>query len=122
MSPLVPIGNVVGNPFLQKLRTFLVFEDPVEPVHVELDHVRMDHSVGTELQSSQLLLVLPGLLFHELLPGLGISHPLINVMAIVAMLVAGYPIVQITQHYLTLTCSRQARSPTWRQPMLMGIR
>ena len=47
----------------------------------------------TRLALLGVLLVLPGLIFHELLPGLGISHPLINVMAIMAMLVAGYPIV-----------------------------
>lgn len=40
------------------------------------------------------LLVLPGLLFHELLPGLGISHAVIDAMAVLAMLVAGYPIVR----------------------------
>ncbi len=48
----------------------------------------------TRLALLGVLLVLPGLLFHELLPGLDITHPLIDIMAIVAMLVAGYPIVR----------------------------
>jgi Cd2+/Zn2+-exporting ATPase len=48
----------------------------------------------TRLALLGVLLVLPGLLFHELLPGLGISHPLIDAMAIMAMLVAGYPIAR----------------------------
>ena len=38
------------------------------------------------------LLVLPGLVFHELLPGLGIHHPLIDAASVVALLVAGRPI------------------------------
>jgi Cd2+/Zn2+-exporting ATPase len=46
----------------------------------------------TRLALLAILLVLPGLLFHELLPGLGISHPLIDAMAVMAMLLAGYPI------------------------------
>ena len=48
----------------------------------------------TRLALLGLLLLLPGLLFHELLPGLGISHPIINAMAVIAMLVAGYPIAR----------------------------
>ncbi len=48
----------------------------------------------TRLAMLGILLVLPGLLFHELLPGLGIHHTIIDVMAITAMLVAGYPIIQ----------------------------
>ena len=48
----------------------------------------------TRLALLGVLLLLPGLLFHELLPGLGISHPIIDAMAVIAMLVAGYPIVR----------------------------
>lgn len=40
------------------------------------------------------LLVLPGLIFHELLPGLGIESPLIDITSVLAMLIAGYPVVQ----------------------------
>ncbi len=40
------------------------------------------------------LLVLPGLIFHELLPGLDIHHPLIDATSVIAMLVAGYPIAR----------------------------
>lgn len=40
------------------------------------------------------LLVLPGLIFHELLPGLGLESPLIDITSVLAMLIAGYPVVQ----------------------------
>ncbi len=40
------------------------------------------------------LLLLPGLVFHELLPGLGVEHFTIDILAIAAMIIAGYPIVQ----------------------------
>lgn len=40
------------------------------------------------------LLVLPGLIFHELLPGLGIHHWLLDVTAIAAMVLAGGPIAR----------------------------
>lgn len=38
------------------------------------------------------LLILPGLIFHELLPGLGWHHPLFDVTSLAAMITAGYPI------------------------------
>lgn len=38
------------------------------------------------------LLILPGLLFHELLPGLGVHHPLLDVASVLAMITAGFPI------------------------------
>ena len=40
------------------------------------------------------LLVLPGLLFDELLPGLGIASPLFAVTSVLAMIVAGLPIAR----------------------------
>lgn len=40
------------------------------------------------------LLILPGLVFHELLPGLGIHHPLLDITSVVAMAVAGFPIAR----------------------------
>ncbi len=40
------------------------------------------------------LLVLPGLLFDELLPGLGIASPLFAVTSVLAMVVAGLPIAR----------------------------
>ncbi|WP_374689078.1 heavy metal translocating P-type ATPase [Promineifilum sp.] len=40
------------------------------------------------------LLVLPGVLFDELLPGLGVSSPLFAGMAVLAMALAGYPIAR----------------------------
>lgn len=40
------------------------------------------------------LLVLPGLVLHELLPGLGIHHPLIDLTSIVAMVLAGVPVAR----------------------------
>jgi len=48
----------------------------------------------TRLALLALLLVLPGLLFHEILPHLGIHHPIIDVMSVVSMVIAGYPIAQ----------------------------
>jgi len=48
----------------------------------------------TRLAMLGALLLLPGLLFHELLPGLGFQHIIIDLLAVSAMLVAGYPIVQ----------------------------
>lgn len=38
------------------------------------------------------LLVLPGLLFHELLPSSGVENPLIDIMSVSAMLLAGYSV------------------------------
>ena len=40
------------------------------------------------------LLTIPGLIFHELLPGLGVESPLIDISAVIAMLIAGYPVAQ----------------------------
>ena len=40
------------------------------------------------------LLVLPGVLFHELLPGLGLHHWLIDLLSVAAMALAGGPIVR----------------------------
>lgn len=54
----------------------------------------MGQRIETRLALLGFLLLLPGLLFHELLPGLGVHHPLIEGLAVVAMLVAGYPIVR----------------------------
>jgi Cd2+/Zn2+-exporting ATPase len=46
----------------------------------------------TKLALLASLLVLPGLVFHELLPRLGIDHPLIATASVAAMALAGYPI------------------------------
>src|SRR5690606_12782563 len=40
------------------------------------------------------LLILPGLIFVELLPMLGLSSPLFNITSLAALLVAGYPIAR----------------------------
>ncbi len=40
------------------------------------------------------LLTLPGLIFHEFLPGLGIESPIIDITSVLAMLIAGYPVGQ----------------------------
>ena len=40
------------------------------------------------------LLVLPGLVFDELLPGLGVESPVFAVMAVLAMVIAGWPIAR----------------------------
>ncbi|HSG45949.1 MAG TPA: heavy metal translocating P-type ATPase [Anaerolineales bacterium] len=48
----------------------------------------------TRLALLAILLIIPGLLFHELLPHLGIHHPIIDVMSVGSMVIAGYPIAQ----------------------------
>ncbi|MFO7662133.1 MAG: heavy metal translocating P-type ATPase [Chloroflexota bacterium] len=48
----------------------------------------------TRLALIATLLIIPGLLFDELLPGLGIESPLFAGMAVLAMILAGYPIAQ----------------------------
>ncbi len=48
----------------------------------------------TRLALLAALLVLPGLLFDELLPGLGIESPLFAAMSVLAMVLAGYPIAR----------------------------
>lgn len=48
----------------------------------------------TRMALLAVLLVLPGLIFHELLPGLGIESPLVDITSVLAMLIAGYPVVQ----------------------------
>ncbi len=81
--------------------------DVADPAHAASDSNRQ-HSIiapnsfwsyawqrpETRLALLGILLVMPALIFHELLPGLGISHAIIDAMAIMAMLVAGYPIVR----------------------------
>lgn len=48
----------------------------------------------TRLALLAALLVLPGLVFHELLPNLGLHHPLIDFASVLAMVLAGYPVAQ----------------------------
>ncbi len=48
----------------------------------------------TRLALLAALLVLPGLLFDELLPGLGVESPLFAAMSVLAMLIAGTPITR----------------------------
>jgi len=48
----------------------------------------------TRLALLAALLVLPGLLFDELLPGLGIESPVFAAMSVLAMVLAGYPIAR----------------------------
>ncbi len=51
------------------------------------------------------LLILPGLLFNELLPMLGWEHPFLNLTSIAAMAVAGWPIA--TSALRTLRVNRE---------------
>ncbi|MBP6015753.1 MAG: heavy metal translocating P-type ATPase [Candidatus Promineofilum sp.] len=46
----------------------------------------------TRLALLAALLVIPGVLFDELLPGLGLSSPVFAGMSVLAMIVAGYPV------------------------------
>lgn len=46
----------------------------------------------TRLALLAALLVIPGVLFDELLPGLGITSPAFATMSVLAMIVAGYPV------------------------------
>jgi Cd2+/Zn2+-exporting ATPase len=48
----------------------------------------------TRLALAGALLILPGLLFNELLPGLGWDHPLLDVTSVLAMAVAGWPVAR----------------------------
>ncbi|MCB9131333.1 MAG: heavy metal translocating P-type ATPase [Anaerolineales bacterium] len=48
----------------------------------------------TQLALLATLLLLPGLLFDELLPGLGVSSPLINLASVAAMLLAGSSVMR----------------------------
>ncbi|HSM71365.1 MAG TPA: heavy metal translocating P-type ATPase [Anaerolineales bacterium] len=48
----------------------------------------------TRLALLAMLLILPGLFFHELLPHLSIHHPLIDALSVISMVIAGYPIAQ----------------------------
>ncbi len=48
----------------------------------------------TRLALLAALLVIPGILFDELLPGLGIESPVFAAMSVLAMLIAGYPIAR----------------------------
>ena len=50
--------------------------------------------LDTRLTLIAALLVVPGLLFDELLPGLGIESPVFAAMSVLAMIIAGYPIAQ----------------------------
>ncbi|MCX6045564.1 MAG: cation-translocating P-type ATPase [Chloroflexi bacterium] len=48
----------------------------------------------TTLALIGLIFILPGLLFHELLPVLGANNPLWNLTSMIALAVAGYPVVR----------------------------
>lgn len=48
----------------------------------------------TQLAFIAALLIVPGILFDELLPGLGIESPIFAVMSVLAMLLAGYPVAR----------------------------
>jgi len=54
------------------------------------------------------LLVLPGLVFDELLPGLGVASPVFAGMAVLAMIIAGWPIARSAVR----ACASTARSPS----------
>ncbi|HNB52381.1 MAG TPA: cation transporter, partial [Anaerolineales bacterium] len=56
----------------------------------------------TQLALLGAFLILPGLIFNELLPGLGFSHPLLDLFSIAAMLVAGYPIARSAWRAITI--------------------
>lgn len=48
----------------------------------------------TRLALIAALLIIPGLIFDELLPGLGVESPLFAAMAVLAMVMAGFPIAR----------------------------
>ena len=48
----------------------------------------------TRLALLAALLVIPGILFDELLPGLGIESPVFAAMSVLAMIIAGYPVAR----------------------------
>lgn len=52
------------------------------------------HRWDTRLALIAALLIIPGLLFDELLPGLGIETPAFAAMSVLAMMLAGYPIAR----------------------------
>ena len=56
----------------------------------------------TQLALLGTLLILPGLIFNELLPGLGFSHPLLDLFSLAAMVVAGYPIARSAWRAVTI--------------------
>lgn len=57
---------------------------------------------NTQLAILGALLILPGLIFNELLPGLGLSHPLLDLLSLAAMTAAGYPIARSAWRTVTL--------------------
>jgi len=80
--------------------------------HARSDHEGHDHAAGgggvaargllpylwgrgdTRAALIAALLVLPGLIFDELLPGLGVASPIFAGMAVLAMIIAGWPIAR----------------------------
>ena len=59
---------------------------------------------STRLTLLAILLILPGLIFHELLPGLGLHHWLLDAASVLAMVLAGYPVA--VSGWRALTVSR----------------
>ncbi|MEM7115630.1 MAG: heavy metal translocating P-type ATPase [Chloroflexota bacterium] len=57
---------------------------------------------ATRLALLGAVLVLPGLIFDELLPGLGIEHPIFAATSILAMVVAGWPVARSAWRSLTI--------------------
>lgn len=48
------------------------------------------------------VLILPGLILHEFLPGLGLEHPLLDVASVLALALAGWPIARSGWRALTI--------------------
>lgn len=72
-------------------------EAPQEPAEMARVHGErflrfMWRRRNTRLALFGALLVLPGLLFNELFPSLGVDNPLFDLMSVTAMLTAGFPI------------------------------
>jgi Cd2+/Zn2+-exporting ATPase len=59
----------------------------------------------TKLALFAAMLILPGLIFHELIPNIGIHHYLIDVASVAAMALAGYPVA--VKGWLAFKVSRQ---------------
>ncbi|MFK7805354.1 MAG: heavy metal translocating P-type ATPase [Anaerolineae bacterium] len=68
-------------------------DDSVSPIEPPSNFFQFMWSRSdTQLALLAILLILPGLILHEFLPGLGLESPLLDLASVAALVLAGYPV------------------------------
>lgn len=102
-------GEITQETIVQRVRE-LGYNVSQTPAHLTPDTPNPDTTLwrfmlsrrDTQLALLGALLILPGLIFNEIVPSLGFSHPLLDLFSLAAMFVAGYPIARSAWRALTI--------------------